>query len=148
MIKEDWIELEKRLSYPFGNAKILADGFTVSLQVHQHKMRLVIVPYVNGFIKSAWISTKSEECIRFFRPLKVSLYKPSEIKRLTAGFGKKSVLKHFPGLHEKGTYYTHEWNSFPTLKRHLIANNKSIQLLRDPVLDALNAKAADLGLLL
>lgn len=148
MTKEDWLELEKSLSYSFGLAHILADGFTVSLQVQQVKMRLVIVPYVNGFLDGVWISTKPEECIRFFRPLKLSLYKPAQIKRLTTAFGKKGVLKHFPGLHEKGAYYTCEWNSFSTLKRHLIANNKSIQLLRDPVEGVFNAKAADRGLLL
>lgn len=130
MTKDDWAALEMELSHAYGSAMILADGFEVSFQVLQHKMQLVICPYVNGWMKGEWLSKKTEEAIRFYRPVSVSLYSPSQAKKLTAGLSKSKVKAYFSNLDKKHEYYVSEWLSFRSLKRHLIANNKSLALVK------------------
>ena len=130
MTKDDWSALEEALSHAYGSAKILADGFEVSFQVMQDKMRLVIAPYVNGWMKGEWLQKKTEEATRFYRPVTVSLYSPSQIKKLTKGMSKSRVKTFFPGLDKKHVYYSSQWLSFRSLKSHLIANNKSIALVK------------------
>lgn len=133
MTKDDWSALEKELQFAYGSAKLLVDGFEVSFQVQQDKMRLVISVYVNGWMKGIWLSQKTEEATRFCRPVTFSLFPPSKVKKITAGLRKSRIKKHFPELEKKGQYYTSHWLSFSALKRHLIANNKSIELVKPVV---------------
>lgn len=129
MTKDDWAALEMALGHAYGSAGILADGFEVTFQVRQYKMHLVICLYINGWMKGEWLSKKTEEATRFCRPVSFSLFPPSYVKKLTAGLSKSRVKAIFPDLNKKGEYYLPEWRSFRSLKRHLIANNKSIELV-------------------
>lgn len=130
MTKEEWKALEMELQFNYGRAKLLIDGFEVSFQVTQDKMRLVICVYVNGWMKGEWLVKKTEEATRFCRPVTFSVYKPSDIKKLTAGMSKASIKQWMPDLSKKLVHYTSYWLSFGALKRHLIANNKVIEVVR------------------
>ena len=135
MTKDEWAELERELSSMYGNAELTIDGYTVTFQTGLCDRRLVIAVYVNGWMKGEWLVKKTEECKRFFRPVVTSLFKPSDKKRLTKGFNKTMIKKYFPDIDKKGEYYSSHWLSFAPLKRHLIANNKSIVLVK-PALTA------------
>lgn len=133
MNKEEWALLERELSSLYGNAELAIDGYTVTFQTGLCDRRLVIAVYVNGWMKGEWLIKKTEECTRFFRPITVSRYKPSDKKRLIKGFSKAQIKKYFPDIDAKGVYYTSHWLSYAPLKRHLIANNKSIVLVKPSV---------------
>lgn len=127
MTKEEWDELENILTSPFGYAKLLIDGYQITLQTQLHKMKLCIAVYINGSIKGDLCLKDCEERRRFLRPHKVYLYKPKKRARL------KKEAKEFPKRYnidpdEHRTYGLHWWNSFRSLKSHLIKNNTSIEL--------------------
>lgn len=131
MTNDDWKAVEKELSYVFGSVELLIDGFTVVLKVEQSgNLKFAIHPYVNGFFKGEWLTQKTEQCTRFMRPVQVAVYKPSEVKRLTQKLSKSAVKECFPNIDKKFTYYQWGWPSFAPMKRHFIANNKSIELKR------------------
>ena len=130
MTDDDWTDLEAKLCHAYGRATLLVDGFTVTLEVHQFKMQLSICVFVNGWMKGEWLTKKTEEATRFCRPVTVALFKPSDVKRLTNGLSKSAAKKMLPDLSKKGQYLTPEWKSFRSLKRHFIANNKSIELVK------------------
>lgn len=133
MNKEEWALLERELSSLYGNAELMIDGYTVTFQTGLCDRRLVVAVYVNGWMKGEWIVKKTDECKRFCRPIVTSVFKPSEKKRLTKGFSKTMIKKYFPDIDKKGEYYSPHWLSFAPLKRHLIANNKSIVLVKPSV---------------
>lgn len=130
MTKEEWAALGKELGSVFGRAELLIDGYTVNFEVQQHKMRLVIAVFVNGWMKGEWLTKKTEECTRFCRPVPVSLYSPKMKKSIAAKFSKRAIKTHFPDFDKKGTYYLPDWRSVTSMKRHLIANNTLISVVR------------------
>jgi hypothetical protein len=84
--------------------------------------------YIDGQIKGIWYTDDCEERRRFFRPVKRFLHPKKwrdEMKKEP-----KWLQKRFPDTNKTYTSYTPEWISFGALKRHLIANNKNIELIR------------------
>lgn len=132
MTDEQWQKVANRLATPFMPVHLMVDGYKLTLEVHQEKpLKFVIVPFVNGWSKGEWLINKTEEAKRFFRLVKRPVYSPSQKKKLTKGFSKTNLKKYFPDINRSVEYYNSFWPSFAPLKRHLIANNKSIELLED-----------------
>jgi len=129
MTNEEWAVIERELGSLYGHVELLVDGYELKIRVLQLKMRLVIVCYVNGYLKGEWLIKKSDECIRFFRPIEHSLYSPKQKKILTKGMSARRLKTLVPNFDKKETFYTFEWLSFKPFKRHLLANNKSIVLV-------------------
>ncbi len=129
MTPEQWKKLEISLRIPWGEARLRVDGFDLTLQVQQVKpLRYAIVPFVNGFSRGAWLTKKDgeewREEARRFLPLK-KLYLYSRAKLMKTKLPKKTMeewaSKH---IETRGIC----WTSFAALKRHLIANNESIEI--------------------
>lgn len=128
MTRDEWQQVERALTVPYGAAKLRIDGYELALCVQQVKpLKYAITPYVNGEFKGAWLLHDCEERRRFFRPVRSRLWSP----KLRASLKKvrKATLKEMSIDPDTfGTYYVWEWPSFGALKRHLIANNQSIEL--------------------
>jgi len=132
MTPEQWKQVEAQVRSPWGEVKLRVDGYDLQLQVHQMKpLHYAIVPYVNGFRRGVWLTKKEgeewcEEARRFLPLKKVYLY--SRAKLMKTKLPKKTkeewASKHF----ETRFMY---WTSFAKLKRHLIANNQSIELAEE-----------------
>jgi len=126
LTKEQWLELEKKLTRPWDTAWLLIDGYDITLTVHSLKaLRMEICVYVNGFLKGEYIATDCEERRRFYRPtvrniLPVKMRKKSE--RLRKKYGLVSASY---------TTYSWGWTSFAALRRHLVKNNQSIELIKE-----------------
>jgi hypothetical protein len=133
MTKSEWDALSKKLSLPWDQAKLLVDGYEVTYEVGLYKMQLNIRVYVNGIMKSQWCKDKTDEAIRFCCKKTARVYSPSDVKRITKGFGKSFIKRHFSDLEKSFDYYVPTFTSFATLKRQLIANNKSIEMAIDAV---------------
>lgn len=130
MTKDQWLEVKSALSTPFGRVKLKVDGYDLALYVEQVKpLKYSIVPYVNGEFKGEWLSGKFEESKRFMRPVQVAVFKPAEKARMCKGLSKKLIKEFFGDINKTFTSYRWDWPSFDPLRRHLIANNKEIELL-------------------
>jgi hypothetical protein len=125
----EWKKVETTLRLPWGEARLRVDGFDLTLQVQQVKpLRYAIVPFVNGYHRGAWLTKKKgeewcEEARRFLPLKKVFLYSRTKLMKTKLP---KKTMEEWASLHieTRGLY----WTSFAALKRHLVANNQSIEL--------------------
>lgn len=130
MTPAEWEFVEAQLSSPFSSpVDLLCDGHELTLDVVKTKpLQYAIHIYVGGVFKGAWCNSKlpCEEQRRFMRCMKSAYYSPSKLAKLAKLFSKKELAqmkeKHF-------TFFTSMWPTFAPLKRHLVANNKSIELV-------------------
>ncbi len=126
---EEWKDVEERLKSFYNIVKLRCDGYEISITLTRiSQFKNAIVVYVNGQIKGEWLLKECEERRRFLRPITKSCLSPKDKKRLKK-FGKKFVRE----MEEKSrhTYYDPYWTSFRTLKKQLIEQNKSIELIHE-----------------
>jgi hypothetical protein len=129
MTADDWKKLEAALRSPFGRAVLTVDGYALTLEVQQAKpLKFVIGFYVDGWFKGEWALDDCEERRRFCCPKKGHLFSPAARAKMKKGLSKRSIAKYLPNVDKAFTWYSSVWSSFAPLKRHLIANNKSIEL--------------------
>lgn len=130
---DQWKKIETSLRIPWGEARLRVDGYELTLQVQQIKpLRYAIVPFVNGFLRGVWLTKTEagewcEEARRFLPLKKVFLYSKTKLMKMKLP---KKMMHEFSSKHfESRGFY---WTSFGPLKRHLIANNESIELIEGP----------------
>ncbi|MES2401834.1 MAG: hypothetical protein V4573_17720 [Pseudomonadota bacterium] len=129
MTKEDWKKVRVELQFPYGRAELLCDGYALTLQVQQVKpLKFEIGFYVNGFFKGEFIVMDCEERRRFSCPKQAFVFPPADRTRLLKELGTRRAHRMFPDIDKKFTWYSSHWSSFASLKRHLVANNKVIEL--------------------
>ena len=127
---EQWSLIEARLSYEFGKVQLDCDGYLLSLYLRKiSKMRLGIIPYVNGIMKGEWLlmSAASEEGRRFYPTCSRQVFNKKELARLKKITGKRELVG-------KISYRKMYWGSFRALKRHLIQHNDRICFVNEDVL--------------
>ena len=129
--KDEWLQVQNKLSQPYGTVRLTVDGYALSLLVGKFKaLKYVIMVCVDGVCKGEWCKGEADEAKRFCRPVTRYLYSPAKQKAILKGLS-KAEAKRFGkdlGLDKTFTSYDLYWPSFGPLKRHLIANNKSIEL--------------------
>lgn len=131
MTKDEWLQVQDKLSHPWGSVKLTVDGYALALEVRQVKtLKFVIMVFVNGVCKGEWCKGEADEAKRFCRPVKKFLYSPAEKKAVLKGKSKAQIktISELLGLDKSWTSYDLYWPSFAPLKRHLIANNQRIEL--------------------
>lgn len=127
MTTQEWDEVEKELNSIYSRVKLKCDQFEISImltRVNQFKNALLV--YVNGQIKGEWMLKECEESRRFFRKVTKSNLSPKKKKEYLKLPRK---LQMELGLDKTFSYYTAEWKSFKALKKQLIAQNESIELI-------------------
>lgn len=133
MTKDDWLLVKQQLSSPYGSVKLMVDGYELALQVHRIKpLKYGIVVFVNGVYKGEWHKGEADEAKRFCRPSVKSLYSPAKKKAVLKGLRGKAEIKSMTDLlhlDKTWTFWDLFWPSFGPMQRHLIANNKSIELV-------------------
>lgn len=145
MTKDEWLQVQDKLSHPWGSVKLTVDGYALALEVRQVKaLKYVIMVFVNGEFKGEWMKGEADEAKRFLRPVKIYLYSPAKQKALLKGLSKAQAKMRagYLGFDKTWTHHEPYWLSFAPLKRHLIANNKSIELA-PPTPDELELKALE-----
>jgi hypothetical protein len=129
MTDEDWKYVENNLQHEWHTVTLLCDGYRLELALMRvTEMSLGICVYINGWWRGEWILNDCEERRRFMRPV---------VQSMCTGKIRKAMLK-LPKKYQKKmeidktyTSYRSHWTSFKSLKRHLIKNNESIELVRD-----------------
>jgi hypothetical protein len=137
MTPAEWKQVEEALQGVFGAVDLRVDGYEVKLRVLQVKpLRSAIVPYVNGVLRYGWMLEECEERRRFFQRKVRYLY--SAAKRADAA--KRAKSRHLRNT-ELGEYlrssatahiieYSPHWTSFAALRRHLVKENRSVELVK------------------
>jgi hypothetical protein len=130
--KEQWADIDRALSSPYGRVELLCDGFKVELVVERtKKLKYQIVTYVNGVWKGAWFKGEAEEAKRFLRPVTRFANPPKLRKDLIKIYGgKRCPKKELERIHVKITYYDITWNSVRSMRRHFEQNNRELELVR------------------
>lgn len=129
MTKEDWAYVEETVKRLYKIVKLNCDGYILSLRLRRVDVyKLAICVRVNGELSVDWIVNDCEERRRFFRKTQGSILSASGMKI----FRKLSKKKQEEW---RGSYfydiYLPYWTSFRSLKKHLIENNKSIELVKE-----------------
>ena len=129
LTKEEVQRIDAELMYPFGCVVLRCDGDTVTIKVQRVKPRRYdLVIYVNGWLKSEYLKPEAKEN-RFYRPVKVSYYKPSERARILREFGKRRAAKLFDKLDATFTYWEPTWTSPTSMLRHFARVSESVSLV-------------------
>lgn len=131
MTPQEWKEVENSLAVLWAPVKLRCDGYEVTFILERiSQMKNAILLYIGGVCKAKWALEDCEERRRFLCPVQKSVYSRKQKEGLKK-FSKKLRAKYnLPDLDEKFTYYRLYWTNFKSLKRHLIKNNKSIELVR------------------
>lgn len=125
---EQWREIERQLGNMHDTVYLDCDGFLVALTLRRVKeMSLGIAVYVNNWFKGEWLGfgpnkPPTEEGRRFYQERTLSLYRGKEKAQMRRAFGKRVSEK-------KVSYRAVCWASAGSLRRHLVANNESINVL-------------------
>lgn len=128
--KADIDRVETELAYPYGHVELKCDDYNVTISVQQIKARkFALMVYVNGWFKGDWLRTDTEERRRFYRPVKASLYKPSQRAEILKDFGKRRAARLFPDLDKTFTYYMPTWSATSSMLRHFQRESASVSLV-------------------
>lgn len=129
MTVEEWKKVETELSSPFGYVKLKIDGYNVTIEtLPDRPLHYVLVVYIDGEFKMKWCIEDCEERRRFCFKSKKSLLTAQNKKKL-----KRECKAVREEVERRMTIYTYYpiFNSFRTLKSHLIKNNVSIELAEE-----------------
>lgn len=67
--KEQWADIETRLSTPFGRVEFKADGYALVAAVRgMGGLKQAVVVYVDGVMKGEWVKGGCPEADKFCRP--------------------------------------------------------------------------------
>lgn len=129
-VMNKWQQLESCLAGVFGSACFTAAGHEVYCVKHPCGERLVVVVYVNGWIKGEWgqvgeDGTPAHPEARFWFPVKRRLWPLREHARLKRAFGKKKA-DAMTAL--RVIAYLPTWNSPRALVRHLQRHFPDLEL--------------------
>ncbi|AOJ13169.1 MULTISPECIES: beta galactosidase jelly roll domain-containing protein [Burkholderia] len=127
--KDEIQRIDTELSFPFGCVVLRCDGNTITIQVQRTKPRRYdLMVYVNGWFKGEYLKEAAPEH-RFYRPVKISAYKPTERAKIEKNFGKRKARKYFPNLDHTSTFYMPSWNTTSTMLRHFARVCQSVTLV-------------------
>lgn len=130
MTKEEWSQVEEALKSFYSIVEMKVDEYKVSLRLERldtYSNRIAI--YVNGEFKGKWLIEDCEERRRFLRKREKSLITAKQKKDLNK-LPKKFIKEHEEWFNRSYVYYEHYWSSFNSLKKHLLKENESIELVK------------------
>lgn len=141
MTKDEWTKVEQKLTHLYSSVKLRCDGYNLTLCVVPNgPLKLAIAWYVDGEFKGVFLKNDPEIGKRFACPHVLHVYRPAQKTKIIKDFGKRGAARLFPQLDATHTYRSWVWESFKSLKRHLIANNQSISLVGNDELDILTSE--------
>lgn len=134
--KEQWEEIEKSLSRPYGGVKLRCDGHDVSAIVMTDKMKLVIEVYVDGFIKGEWLLNEHEIGVKFYEKKTKYTLRQKEREEARKNMNNKRLGKDLREMfkrhyEDKFSYYLPSWTNAKSFCRHIRKTCKSIELIEE-----------------
>lgn len=138
MTTEEWKKVEAELNSLFRGVELKCDEYEVIYKVTRtDTFKFTIMTYIKdeGEYKfcGSWLTNKEEKVKKLCRRKTMSYYSTKTKKHYIEIFGKREAKKRID-FDEKLEYYTPYWTNFNSLKKHLLKNNKSIELVKTGVL--------------
>jgi hypothetical protein len=129
--KEQWQQVEKYLTGPYGRVVLQCDEYLLTLTVALvAPLRSGIAFYVDGNFKGKWIIEDCEERRRFCRPITRHLWDANFRSEMTKVYGgKRAPKKDVERINQKLTTFSSYWTNFTALRRHLQKGNVNIELV-------------------
>lgn len=130
MNRKEWQAAEEALKSLYGQVILKVDDYEVTLRlglISTYKNGIMV--YVNGKFKGQWLFEDCEERRRFLRRKERLVTTPKQ----RAAFNKmsKRMQKEYQDLFDrKYESYDFYWSSFNALRKHLIENNESIEVIK------------------
>lgn len=136
MTPAEWKELQNKLNNPYGYAKLMVDGYTISLNVvrtSKTSLKYQIALYINGMMDFKFSREDCEERRRFWLKTVRHSYSPAKKAAILKGMNKRDTAWFTKELRLDQTYdfYIPWFPSFASLKKQLTQNNKDIQFHTD-----------------
>lgn len=132
MTPQEWKEADEKLKLFYNTVKLNCDGYQVTLVLeHIGQFQNAIMVYVNGKFEEKWMMGNCEESRRFLFPKRSFVYKQklrAELKKLQKRTRRENRTADADA---KIIIFSPQWTSFNALKRHLIKNNQSIELIKE-----------------
>ena len=125
LTKEQWGEIEQRLSGAFGMVKLKADGYDVTLEVRPYKkLTSCIVVFVNGYCRGEWFKGEAPESRKFCQEQRSWLYsaqlRENAKKKLKSRRLEDWSREHYTRVAESfSAIWSPYWRSPKSLTRHL-----------------------------
>jgi hypothetical protein len=137
MTPAEWKELQQKLNNPYGYAKLMVDGYTITLAVERTSktsMKYSIALYVNGTIDFKYSREDCDIRRRFWRKTVRRLFSPAKKAAILKGTKKRDAawLTKEMGLDRTIDFYVPWYSSVATLKTQLTKNNQDIQFYVEP----------------
>ena len=129
MTKENWAVAWKRLNSYFRQAKLIVDGYEITLEMQTLKdgFHRAILVYVDGYFKGEWLVKDCEERRRFMPQKEVSAMSRKQIAKFNA-LPKRMQKELQEYRDQKVVQYATHWTSWNALIKHFEANNQEIRL--------------------
>lgn len=135
--KEQWAEIENKLSTPMGLVELVCDGYKINAQVQYGKMKLVITIYIDGAIKGEWIfnSANSEIPSKFLcekkRPIAGPKMRAWYIKESKSRiWSKEQRAEYAAKAKESSSSWLPYWTSAKAFCRHIRKTCTSIEVVK------------------
>ncbi|QTE39509.1 hypothetical protein J3L18_10770 [Mucilaginibacter gossypii] len=125
MNSANWQTVKNAWGAFYDQIQIIADGHKLTLQTQRNGMSLLMVIYVDGFIKGEYMSAESEIGQKFYNERKIPVYKAKDLKENAKVFGKRSRMAKQKYVSSLSPY----WKSFAAFKKQLTAKCKSLELV-------------------
>lgn len=132
LTKEQAAAVIEALKYYPGRVELECDGYNIIASIVQTAgLKLEIFIYVNGWVKGEWITKKTPECKKFFRPVSMFLYKKKDRDEAARWLKKRGVDKSYWKKIADGkvVYYKPTFNSATGFLRHINSTCDSIKLI-------------------
>jgi hypothetical protein len=128
MTKEEWVKAQEALKSLYHTVYLKVDGYDVALMLQRvSTYKNAISIYIGGVFKGVWLMDDCEERRRFVPKKEQYLLSSRQRAEIKKKYTKR--MQKLLDVDRKYTTYQPAWSSFGALKRHLIANNKSIELV-------------------
>lgn len=132
MEQADWDALKAQMDSPWGQMGLQCDQYVLTLQqqTSSKSKSWSTMVYVDGYFKGEWmLATKDglpahEEARRFYRKTSKAVHSPKSVEAIRKALGKREAAKWAAAKH---ICFYPTWKSFNSLRKHLLANNASIQ---------------------
>lgn len=138
LTKEQWAEIESRLSFPFGEVNLIADGYRLTLQVQSFAaLRQVIVVFVDGIRKHEWYKGEATEAKKFCRESRRWLFGAKDRENAKKKLKQRRLDPYLRKWYKEtaesfSTTWMPYWPTPKPLIRHLRKTCTSVELVEKP----------------
>ncbi len=110
--KEQWKELEERMTHGYVDIRFSYQGFALSVQrVRASESKSVLVVYINGSYRANWglmdreVKDRPSILTDVWKLRSMARYNAKQIKGIEKLWGKRRAKKEYPDLHERYSWY-------------------------------------------